>query len=82
MKIQSILNEVNLEGTKDLRSYGVEELDEIVFEILDVLGAGSSSYSVEDSNGKFVVAIEDKTFDLNAEDSPRYLTENIINSLN
>ena len=29
MKIQSILNEVNLEGTKDLRSYGVEELDEM-----------------------------------------------------
>ena len=83
MKIQSILNEVNLEGTKDLRSYGVEELDEIVFEILDVLGAGSNSYSVEEnSDGKFVVAIEDKTFDLNVEESPRCLVENIINSLN
>ena len=34
-KIQSILNEINLEGTNDLMNYDVEELNEIVFEIID-----------------------------------------------
>ena len=82
-RIQSILNEVNLEGVKDLRNYDIEELDEITFEILDALGAGSSNYSVgEDSEGRYVVSIEDKIFDLNVGDAPKHLVENIINSLN
>ena len=36
----------------------------------------------EDSDGKYVVFIEDRVFDLNAWDSPKYLVESICNSIN
>ena len=82
-KIQSILNEINLEGTNDLMNYDVEELNEIVFEIIDTLKVDLSSYGVdENSDGKYVVFIEDRAFDLNAWDSPKYLVESICNSIN
>ena len=82
-KIQSILNEINLEGTNDLMNYDVEDLHEIVFEIVDTLTVDLSNYGVdEDSDGKYVVFIEDKAFDLNAWDSPKYLVESICNSIN
>ena len=81
-RIQSILNEINLEDTNDLMNYDVEELNEIVFEIIDTLKVDLSNYGVdEDSDGKYVVFIEDKAFDLNAWDSPEYLVENICNSI-
>ena len=47
-KIQSILNEINLEGTNDLMNYDVEELNEIVFEIIDILKVDLSSYGVDE----------------------------------
>ena len=82
-KIQSILNEINLEGTNDLMNYDVEELNEIVFEIIDTLKVDLSNYGVdEDSDGKYVVFIEDRVFDLNAWDSPKYLVESVCNSIN
>ena len=72
-----------MEDTKDLMNYNVEELNEIVFEIIDTLKVDLSSYGVdEDSDGKYVVFIEDRTFDLNAWDSPKYLVESICNSIN
>ena len=36
-KIQSILNEINLEDTKDLMNYDVEELNELVNSNLNFL---------------------------------------------
>ena len=82
-KIKLILKEINLENTNDLMNYDVEELNEIVFEIIDTLKVDLSSYGVdEDSDGKYVVFIEDRAFDLNAWDSPKYLVENMYNIIN
>ena len=82
-KIQLILNEINLESTKDLMNYDVDELNEIVFEIVDILNVDLSSYGVdEDADGKYIVFIEDRIFDLNAWDSPKYLVESICKCIN